>query len=190
MGQWPDEVEKFLGSARRKLHVVVIKDMKCFNNLTICDIQKAEIVIVNFKVLSTLTYFSRLARLSGINPGSLPGGLSGGRRFDQVYDECLMALGSRVSQIVTDCENVFGSLTAAAASHGAVATKSALRQDSKKSAYKKVEGATEVQEATYEIAANERDPWELSKKSVKTKYERMKSPPLEMFFWKRVVVDE
>ena len=49
MGQWPNEIRKFLGDDK---HVVVVKDMTSFNKLTVNDIMMADIVIVNFSVLS------------------------------------------------------------------------------------------------------------------------------------------
>ena len=40
------------------------------------------------------------------------------------------------------------------------------------------------------IASISKDPWKLKSKEVKADWRNMKSPPLEMFHWNRVVVDE
>ena len=40
------------------------------------------------------------------------------------------------------------------------------------------------------IASISKDPWKLKSKEVKPDWRNMKSPPLEMFHWNRVVVDE
>ena len=69
MGQWPREIEKFLG---QKVKVCIIKDMTSFNNLSIEEVVNADIVVVNFGVLSGEKYFQRLGRLSGIDPETLP----------------------------------------------------------------------------------------------------------------------
>ena len=187
MGQWPSEIRKFLPATTR---VCVIKDMSSFNKLTIDSVKKADIVVVNFSVLSNEKYFSRLARLSGINPGSLPSGSTGGRRFNAVYYECLSGLRERVSQIVGACEEAFASVSDAASAYSTT-PQSTVRHDKKKSAYMDCADATKVGEATaYKVDAKERDPWGLSRKSVQLKHERMTSPPLEMFYFDRIVVDE
>ena len=79
MGQWPKEITKFLG---RSQSVLIIKDMTSFNNLTVREVQEADVVVVNFTVLSGDRYFARLARLAGVNSTSLPtGGKTGGVSF-------------------------------------------------------------------------------------------------------------
>jgi superfamily II DNA or RNA helicase len=59
MRQWPQEINKFLGTKRR---VIVLKDMSSLNNLTIEEVQRANIVVVSFDVLLNEKYFTRLAR--------------------------------------------------------------------------------------------------------------------------------
>ena len=182
-GQWPSEIRKFLGTSKK---VVTIKDMASFNNLTVSDLQAADIVVIGFNVVSGEKYFNRLARFCGVNPGSLPKGNTGGRRFAAIYKQCLLALRQRVQQLVTDCSAVFSDICKAAeqplASEDLVVT-----LDKKKSAYK-VHDGKKLNETVYKVEKSERDPWELGK--VKTSFSRMKSPPLEMFFWNRIVVDE
>lgn len=182
-GQWPSEIRKFLGTSKK---VVIIKDMPSFNNLTVSDLQAADIVIIGFNVLSGEKYFARLARFCGVNPGSLPKGNTGGRRFAAIYRQCLVALRHRVEQLVMDCSIVFSEICKAAEQPLAIEDL-VVTLDKKKSAYK-VRDGTKLNETVYKVEKSERDPWELGR--VKTSYSRMKSPPLEMFFWNRVVVDE
>ena len=105
MGQWPREINKFLGSSKK---VIVIKDMSAFNRLTVKDVKQADIVVVNFTVLSSDNYYARLARLAGANTTSLPkGGKTGGRHFDAVYKECVSGLATRVSSLQADPTSVF-----------------------------------------------------------------------------------
>lgn len=227
MGQWPKETTKFLDSTKK---VCVIRDMSSFNSLTVGTIREADIVIVNFTVLSSSRYFARLARLSGVNTGSLPsGGKTGGRHFNAVYNECTSGLETRVASMKDDCSVVFSKIEEDAYNHTMKerdATEG-VRLDGKKAVYKNVlEGATKeevtkeeagvfepVEPSTDKVPAAtgtnsttgrklrkdgvndqilkaERDPWGLSSSHVGKDMSKMKCPPLEMFFWNRVVVDE
>lgn len=188
MGQWPEEVNKFLGTSKK---VVIIKDLSSLNKVSVRDIQNADIVICSFALLSNEKYFTRLARLSQINPASLPCGSSGGRLFTAVYSECLEALPDRVSEIVKDCSAAYKSIEEAAASHEKQKAAGTVRLDGKKAVYKMGASASQLSSvggSDFKLAASERDPWGLSHS--KAKYEDMKSAPLELFFWKRLVVDE
>lgn len=207
MGQWPKEVQKFVGSKRK---VTVIQDMTSLNNLTIDDIQRADIVIVSFTLLSNDKYFSRLARFTGVNPRSVPSGGNGGRHFNAVYKECLINLPVRVQQIVNDPSTAYTSITTSADAYNnnnnnnnlnnpknretsdiAEQQTTDLRMDGKKRYYSKNgTTATSINASAYTLDASERDPWGLSTKSVKNSFSTMKCPPLEMFFWNRMVVDE
>jgi hypothetical protein len=158
MGQWPQEIEKFLGKGRKKC---IINSMTDFNKLSMREVQEAEIVVVNFTVLSNEKYFLRLARLSGIDASSVPSGSNGGRHFDAVYNECLTSLPTRVEHIVDDCSSVYTAILNDASGHDEIVDKESVL-----------------------------DPWDLSSLRVKKDFTAMKCPPLEMFFWNRVVVDE
>lgn len=199
MGQWPREISKFLGSSKV---VVTIKDIGSFNKLTVNDILQADIVIVNFSVLSgNNKYFPRLAHFAGVNTNSLPKGSKGGRHFDDVYKECLVGLGNRVASHREDCSAAFEEIENDAEAHESLATEEHLRLDGKKSVYKSL-SEKQVNESGSTIAskskpsakgkasASDVDPWELRSSKVKSDIKNMKSPPLEMFFWDRVVVDE
>lgn len=184
MGQWPEEVNKFLGKSKR---LCVIKNMASFNSLTVADIQRADIVLVNFTVLTNQKYFERLARLAGINPGSIPSSQSEGRRFSTVYKDCTDRLGQRVSEILQNCTDAFKSVEEDARRYEGSQTTGALNMDNKKAAYK-CNGEIVDAKLNFKLEQGERDPWGLGRKNCKC--EGMKCPPLEMFYWKRIVVDE
>jgi SNF2 family DNA or RNA helicase len=187
VGQWPDEVKKFLGNSKK---VCVIKDLTSLNNLSIDDIQHADIVIVSFAVLNNEKYFSRLARLSGVNPASLPSGTNGSRHFAAVYNECLDALPTRVTQIVKDCPNAYGGIIHADEANKSKKAEGSVRLDGKKTVYKNGKPTAKAKASEFKIVASEKDPWGLSTAAVKKNYRKMSCPPLEMFFWNRLVVDE
>jgi hypothetical protein len=136
MGQWPSEIKKFLGSTKTVLR---INDMSSFNKLTVEDIQNADIILVNFNVLSGEKYFDRLARFAGVDAISLPKGKTGGKHFDSVYKACLSGIGKRVSQLREDCSTVFYEIEKDAERNRDLASNDEqVRLDGKKSVYKTV----------------------------------------------------
>jgi SNF2 family DNA or RNA helicase len=183
MGQWPAEIQKFLGTSKT---VVVIKDLSCLNKITVKQIVDADIVVVNFTVLSNEKYFSRLSRLAGAATATVPKG----RHFETVYDGFLKGLTVRVAQIKEDTKNVFSKIQNDAKNReNRDGCEGGVRLDGKKAVYKEGEKAKvheQVEKASIKDVA---DPWLLSKQA-KQNYEKMTCPNLEMFFWRRLVVDE
>lgn len=189
MGQWPSEVRKFLG---RTKEVITISSMVQLNNLTIEAVENADLVLVSFSVLDEGAYYPRLARFCGVKPSGLPPKGVAGRRFCDVYRQCLAKLPSRVDAISSNCSVVFDSISKDAESHKSSEDNIVLDQGGKKAAYKDTGNKSGKNPKMKEckLSSVEVDPWGLRKRSVQDKYKRMKSPPLEMFFWRRVVVDE
>jgi SNF2-related domain len=187
MGQWPDEVRKFLGTSKK---VCVIKDLTSLNKLTIGDIHSADIVIVSFAVLNNETYFARLARLSGINPASFVKGNGSSRHFAAVYGECIEALYAQVENIVTNTSKVYGGIKNTAEAYENEKQCNSVLLDSKKSVYKNKKNEPKVTCSSSKCSGAENDPWGLSNVGVHNNYMKMSCPPLELFFWQRLVVDE
>ena len=209
-GQWPNEINKFLGKSKR---TITIKDMNSFNNLTVQDIEEADIVVVNFTVLSSDKYHERLARLSGANAGSLPAGKKGGRHFNAVYGECLRGIKKRARELKKlGGKEILQNIENEAKRHAeeeewAKETGQGIRLDGKKAVYKKLDEddiramddddeddermepkSTSKSKAYSAPKGADRDPWALT--SIKNNHTAMKCPPLEIFHWKRVVIDE
>jgi len=211
MGQWPSEINKFLGDSKK---VICIKDIASFNNLTVNDITSADIVLVNFTVLSNQKYFERLARLTGINGRSLPsgGGKAGDGQFNAVYESCVSKLAGRVQQLKEDASSVYNDIENEARFHleAEQNAEAGVRLDGKKAVYKNVsEEQAKVQDddvaststpassskkktksGTAKVVGKDLDPWDLSSSHVKRDVGKMRCPPLEMFHWNRLVVDE
>ena len=253
MGQWPEEVAKFCGKSKR---VVIIKDMSSFNNITVDDMKDADLVLVNFTVLSNDKYHERLARLAGANAGSLPGSKRGGRHFDAVYGECVAGVENRCEILKENRALAYERIEKDAFSHWneeqrATQSGVGMRLDRKKSVYKKVSeektkvevvvnepfvenkqkrwGAMMTEEEAKALAEekerdamdvdddeeeeeedmepvrkckarsdpmhkkmkdNDKDPWGLTTSRVQKDLGLMKCPPLELFSWNRVVIDE
>ena len=197
MLQWPREIEKFLGKSKK---VCVIKDMKSFNDTAIEDITAADIVVVNFTVLCNDMYYRRLARFAGRSSKSLPMGKKGGRQFDFVYESCLENIPNRVSQLKDDASMVYEAIESDAKKVCKEEAKDddAFKTERKKSQYKingvssdntskKAKGEKENKKVKEET---DTDPWKARTEAVKKDYTKMKCPPLELFHWKRIIVDE
>ena len=184
MGQWPAEIQKFLGTSKA---VVVIRDLSCLNKITVKQIVDADIVVVNFTVLSNEKYFSRLSRLAGAATATVPKG----RHFETVYDDFLKGLTVRVAQIRDDTKNVFSKIQSDAKNReNRDGCEGGVRLDGKKAVYKAGEKANAHKDIKKTSIKDVADPWLLSSKQAKQDYEKMTCPPLEMFFWRRLVVDE
>ena len=254
MGQWPKEIEKFCGKTKR---VLIIKDMTSFNNTTVEQIENADIVVVNFVVLSNDSYHERLARLGGANAGSLPSSKMGGRHFDAVYNTSVTGLEARCVALRKDRSQALQDIERDALSHYNEEQKAkkmgqCMRLDGKKSVYKNVredltknlqqkpatpvkkspmkspkksplfeakksasvdtttpESESEDEEASSskvnrktathvwskdarntQMTKNQRDPWGLASNACMKQFSKMTCPPLELFCWNRVVIDE
>ena len=187
MGQWPDEVNKFLGNNKT---VCVIKDLTAYNKLTITDLQSADIVIVSFAVLNNETYFTRLARLSGINPEGFSKGNGSSRHFATVYAECVNNLPNQVEKIISNTSVVYHCIDRAAKSFMTHTESEYVHLDGKKSIYKNAKNDANAPNTNVKLASSDVDPWSLSSLGVKKNYLKMTCPPLEAFFWQRLVVDE
>ena len=93
MGQWPNEIKKFLGDA---LKVHVVKDMANLNKTTVADIEAADVVMTTNNVLNSNLYFPRLAKLAG---GKEFPSTNKARLFRKIYSENCEKLRARVRQL-------------------------------------------------------------------------------------------
>jgi len=200
MGQWPNEIKKFTGNS---LNVKVINNMSSFNSLTVGDVVDADIILVNFTVLSgdDNKYYRRLARLSGKDPDSFPS-KNNVRYFRHVYNMCLEGLMDRVPGLNEGSKKAYAGVEEDARANlkverDALENGTGITKDKKKSVYKKKseEDAKNVTKKKKDVASVkkseiESDPWGLNTRKVNDDIMNMKCPPLEMFYWNRVVVDE
>ena len=190
MLQWPKEIEKFLGKSKK---VCVIRDMKSFNDTAIGDILAADIVVVNFTVLCNDMYYTRLARFSGRSPKSVPNGKKGGRHFDSVYESCLENIPNRVSQLRSDASSVYEAIESDAEKCREEESKDdeAMKTERKKSQYKHGDTSnSKTNNSQKSKDDKDTDPWKSRTDAVQEDFTKMKSPPLELFHWNRIIVDE
>jgi len=190
--------------------------MADFNKVSVSEIQQADIVLVNFSVLSSEKYFERLARLAGVNSKSFPTGTAKAADglFNTVYKESTSKLESRVQQLKDDASSAYASIEedALARKREEENAEAGVRRDGKKTVYNTVseeqtknpsesegDGSSSEKKENQKskknvdekkLSAKDLDPWDLSKSHVKNDVGKMKCPPLELFHWERLVLDE
>ena len=200
--------------------MVPIKSMADFNKVSIAAIQQADIVIVNFSVLSSEKYFERLARLAGVNSKSFPTGnaKAADGLFNTVYKESTSKLEGRVQNLKADGSSVYRGIEEDALAHEREeeAVEAGVRRDGKKAVYASIseeqakdqaepaaeregdssssssqkKGKSKSKSDDKKPGPKDLDPWDLSKSQVKNDVSKMKCPPLELFHWERLVLDE
>ena len=193
MKQWHNEVAKFLGPKKKK-KVIVIEDMRHFHNVTIKDIQEAEIVLVSITLFKTTsssaeTYFNQLADFACWE--RLP--KKSGRMWESCYLNCVDSLSAHVDElldkgaacvrdtIISNANIPRDNIEVTRRVKG-VCDVSPSKTPQKKTPKKMKKGSTGK--------VNTGDPWELRSARVQRDYREMQSPPFEMFAFERLVVDE
>ena len=181
MKQWPDEIKKFCPSLR----TAVIKTMADLNSLTPRKVKEIDVLVVNTTVIRSPAYFSRLSQLAGTREISQ----DSTRRFGLAYEDALSRMRKRTPDIAAGALREFRTLEGknevsivSNRMKGAKLTKSTAAAGG--------EGTTFVE--ALDDAEENFEP--------KTRFQfflddaddalDMRSPLLEMFDWRRVVVDE
>jgi hypothetical protein len=92
--QWPSEIRKFTG---KMFKTIVIQNMNDLNNISIGDIQKADIVVMAADMFGSESYWQRVEYLSAQPKDWLSDG-NGGRFFSDRLDTALTSMRS-----LTEC---------------------------------------------------------------------------------------
>ena len=202
--QWEGEIHKFLRG--KEYRVVKLLDLKSINSVSIRDIEKADIVIVALTIFKSQLYWSNLAGFAA--SGSLPNGDLATRHFISRLDQVLSGLDVQVDLLTTED----GPKEASKKIKQSLAKVAAERKEAKdtKDAFITTFGKKRLTGAAY-LAMQEddapasmakkvkvekkdereaQDPWGLNTKDVRDNYRKMRSPPLHMFRFNRVIIDE
>jgi hypothetical protein len=169
--QWEGEVRKFCGS---RLNVVVLTTSTELKGLRVADVLKADIVIVGASLLRSDAYYENLSAFSGANV--LP--TKSGRFFDATLEHTLRGLRKRIGSLIKgDLDDIVEAIRS--------------RPNFVSEMYSKRDGnvAAELGKGDHRDVAK-RDVWGFRSQSVCRDWRQLKSPPLEAFEWRRLVVDE
>ncbi|GAC98229.1 DNA repair protein rad8 [Pseudozyma hubeiensis SY62] len=210
--QWEKEIRKFCG---KKLTVRVITSKMELNKLTVRNVLNSDILIMSVTVYKSDAYWETLASIAASNP--LPN--RAGRFFNAALKKSLEALKNRVRELngedggvkqlqrsIRDKPDFDDSHLATHKARSRLKGKaymdanavdgkddesedddddSDLRAAAKKGAKSKAL-PKELQSSN----KKDPDPWGLSSSLVQRDWHNMTCPPLEMFMWNRVIVDE
>jgi hypothetical protein len=188
--QWPSEIEKFLGKGKYK--VVRILNLGQLNGFTISDIADADIVVVSSSLFRSNDYLSNLSTLAATK--DLPA--SDGRYFTACLKSAIDGLHGQVDRLRND-----------GAAEVIKVIETGLVQDpddaielSKRlvgSKYAAIKEQEDMQIDTDEASGDEKpqkkawkDSWKLKTPALRNNWRKMQAPPLEMFHFHRLVVDE
>mmetsp|Transcript_13824 Transcript_13824/g.25733 ORF Transcript_13824/g.25733 Transcript_13824/m.25733 type:complete len:2142 (+) Transcript_13824:104-6529(+) len=206
MKQWPGEVAKFLGTS---LSVETVHGLADLNHLTIQRLRDADVVIVATSLFRSNLYFERLRQLSGC-ARELPA--KGGRHFSEAYGAVLGDLGNRAAELMKGALGDVARAVELAVESLAQQRQSAVAADvrrGKKATYamekrsgvrnaagraaqtRRRPGLQEEEDSEQEIEEEEiGDHWGFEGASARKDAMQLRSPPLELFAWRRVIVDE
>ncbi|EGN96836.1 hypothetical protein SERLA73DRAFT_93465 [Serpula lacrymans var. lacrymans S7.3] len=210
--QWASEAKKFAG--KRFKNIVVISTATQMNSLTVEQVQEADIVIVASNLFQSSVYLANLESFAA--GGSLPG--QDGRYFNARLERTLASLRRQVDLLKEEGSTQVIKAIREARRRGKfsdeleaeifVAPKR-LKGKSYREAVpesKKENSKLDIKEhfpakpnrsgLTPEVLLpapkkrKDTDPWGLESAAVKKDWTQMRAPPLETFYFSRVVVDE
>ncbi|GAA5835472.1 hypothetical protein JCM11251_005244 [Rhodosporidiobolus azoricus] len=201
-GQWASEAKKFTKSA---LEVLTIKNMTELKKATIQKFMDADIIVVSETVFNSAIFWPHLADFAA-STKDIKTDEKAGRYFRYTVQETLNDLGSQCKVLVEE--------GAAAAQKAITRARKNRKEDfqqeeyipaSRRAANAKAREAAEKDGKKYKPEklppkptsfgrarnedVNDKD-WQLETPEVKRDYRRVKSPPLALFSYARVVVDE
>lgn len=192
--QWPSEIEKFLG--RGKYKVVRILNLGHLNSFTVGDIADADIVVVSSSLFKSNDYLGNLSTFAATK--ELP--TSDGRYFTACLKSAIDGLHTQVDRLqnegtaevikviekglTEDHEDVIElSKRLVGSKYAAVKEQEDMQIDSEMS-------ASEEEKPKKAAKKSWKDAWKLKTPAVRNNWKRMQAPPIEMFHFNRLVVDE
>ncbi|SPO47219.1 uncharacterized protein PSANT_04907 [Moesziomyces antarcticus] len=207
--QWEKEVRKFCGA---KLSVCVVTSKLELNKLTVRTVLNCDILIMSVTVYKSDAYWETLAHIAAANP--LPN--RAGRFFNAALKKSLEALKNRVRELTGHEEEGEGIRKLVRSIKNRVdfddshLTTHKARSRLKGKAYMGAKAADDDDDDDDVVVVGAKkgvkgkalpkelqtsgkkdpDPWGLTTSLVQRDWHNMKCPPLEMFMWNRVIVDE
>ncbi|GAA5872529.1 hypothetical protein JCM8547_006937 [Rhodosporidiobolus lusitaniae] len=194
--QWPSEVAKFTKPA---LKTLLIQNLGHLKKATIDDFRNANIVVVADTVFKSQLFWPHLADFSGSHR-DIKNDKKAGRYFRHTVDLALDALGKQVKRLETKgAKAVYKNILKARDTRNEDFQEEYIQPNRKQASDKAKKEAKPVKlpkkpdpssyGRTKAQQVNDKD-WNLDSSKVINDYNAMKSPPLTMFSFARVVVDE
>lgn len=209
--QWPSEIKKFTKGSKEALKVIVIKDVGGLKKNTVHDIMEADIIVIADTVFKSPLYWPQLGDWTASKRG-VKYDARASRYFRICVDEALDAMSDQVKLLQNGPDGARNVLMAINASRKArekmddIVIEPSKRLKGQAAVFAKEKEAFLAAEAKgqpqkkAEIKVRKDkvdktptvpdDPWELGTTTVGADWTKMKAPPLAMFAFNRIVVDE
>lgn len=190
--QWRRQIEKFLG---RSCTFIIVNTMTDLNSLSVEEVKGADIVLMAWSIFSSKVYPAKIAAFAAMPEGPD----AGGRAFTSWIEEASKRIGQNTNELKS-CEEVseFGTILQEKLEekieenevHQSVPAKNRL----KGAAYVKSKAATDKgkgkEKRPAKPASGSGSLIDAFKFEQASSIGEMKSPPLQMFHFHRLVVDE
>ncbi|TPX64723.1 hypothetical protein SpCBS45565_g05673 [Spizellomyces sp. 'palustris'] len=216
VAQWPAEIKKFTGN---RFKVLTMLNVANFNKTTVADFEQADIIICARSVLTGINYWSNLSGLAGSELLPVSEGRYFNIRYREALEKLknrvkeLTEIGGKEGvQLVIQAVKE-GLLRRK--QRGSDETVPVQKQVRGTKAYRDQLKA-KIEETSQELndlddgdssdsmekrktpksknagttSREDKDPWYLQTQSVQKNWKKMQCPPLEMFYFNRIVVDE
>ena len=190
--QWSRQIEKFLGS---KYKVLEIWDMLSWNTVTLKQFKSADIILVAWPVFSSPIMASKIALFAALPEGPA---ISHGRAFKTWLNQAIQRIqqNTKIFLNSTDLESFYNNLDKSIADmeaddelYRSVPTKrfrgAAYTEQTKKAS--KASTSKAAAKTTKPQAKRASTVFKLTKNG---SHDQMKGPPLQMFRYNRIVIDE
>ncbi|KAJ3759789.1 hypothetical protein EV360DRAFT_41171 [Lentinula raphanica] len=202
--QWDSEVRKFSG---KRFKTLVLSTVSNLNSATIDDFQEADIIIVASNIFKSNVYLDNLTSLAAVGP--LPS--KDGRHFNDHLRTVSAALRSQTNRLREEGSAAVKAEIEEAQKRAEAEAEQAAQMQTKRLKGKKYRDAVDAmeKESTSQSSAQkgkrkangdgnrpakkqrvDTDPWKLGMGKVNRDWTEMQAPPLEMFQFARIVVDE
>ncbi|GAA5867419.1 hypothetical protein JCM3774_002898 [Rhodotorula dairenensis] len=192
--QWPDEVKKFTQPA---LKTILIQNHAHLKKYTIEDFQKADIVIVAESIFTSDVYWPYTADFCA-SPCDIKTDKRAGRYFRHCVDVAMESLGEQVRRIREDGPRAaHKAITKARASRDEDFEKDYEIPESRKkanlNALKSGKAIAPLPPKPTSFPRSAKvgdDEWDLLSTAARKDWTQIRGPPLPVFSWARVVLDE
>ncbi|BGP45700.1 hypothetical protein JCM10450v2_001530 [Rhodotorula kratochvilovae] len=199
-GQWGAEIAKFTGS---ELNFIAIDNVNKMKKYTVADFQAADVVIIAQSILQSERFWPYTADFAASRV-DIKTDKKAGRYFRHCVAETMDALGEQVQRLSQEgSKAAFKAVTKARGNRSNVSADEEYIPLSRKKAARllPLNKKDKVPDPNFKAppkpepgregqAKIEADPWGFQDKDVRDDWTQLQGPPLAMFLWARVVLDE
>lgn len=187
IAQWTRQIQKFLGQS---CIFVVIKTMTDLNSISVKKVKEAHIVLMAWSIFSSQVYPPKIGAFAAMPEGPV----AGGRAFKSWIEEASKRVGSNTNELkncqkVAEFRDILSEKLAENIKENEV-QQSVPTNRLRGAAYVKAATKAKGKKSSAKPSANSGSIIDSFKLSEASYLDEMKAPPLQMFHFHRLVVDE